>query len=254
MAHFRTRTRTHAIYFSVRRMAALQLQALFRVHFKQEIINQKHKRAKKKKKVIPSWSWKGCLFTVRELEQKAKCHLIWPQLGPTQWWLRYFAALHIPLNAPESTVSIDNKFPKTSQLICLPLVKNKRRYQLQTAGMACRGSWWHSTSHHQLPQTGRRQLLTPSGKDTGNPKQEVWLLITQQEEGKVPSFSTNRKCHSSANEQLSSPELLSSNGFSFFPYWWLPFLFPPSLLQKFSCCVTPPVCLPDEMLPSSWIV
>lgn len=82
--------------------------------------------------MIPSWSWKGCLFTVRELEQKAKCHLIWPQLGPTQWWLRYFAALHIPLNDPESTVSIDNKFPKTSQLICLPLVKNKRRYQLQS--------------------------------------------------------------------------------------------------------------------------
>ena len=26
---------------------------------------------------------------------------------------------------------------------------------------------------------------------------------------------------------------------SFFPYWWLPFLFPPSLLQKFSCCATP---------------
>ena len=30
-------------------MAALQLQALFRVHFKQEIINQKHKREKNKK-------------------------------------------------------------------------------------------------------------------------------------------------------------------------------------------------------------
>ena len=29
-------------------MAALQLQALFRVHFKQEIINQKRKRAKKR--------------------------------------------------------------------------------------------------------------------------------------------------------------------------------------------------------------